>query len=334
MSELESTRHAHHAVHPDGESCGTVFKKNLGHYTVNAGGRIVLCTISNRLRKNLVYPIADPNSIRPHVMAVKDIWAVDPVAIGDTVRFVDGGAGEGMITEVLPRTSKLVRRAAGTKTLEQVIVANVDQIVAVFAAAQPASKWELLDRYLAAAEAADLPAIICITKQDLIEGDHVLEEVETYRKIGYPVLLSSAITGEGLEAVRQALAGRVSVLAGSSGAGKTSLLNALEPGLGLRVSEVSRHTGKGKHTTSYLQMFELQGGGSVVDTPGMREFGLYEVDGEGLDTLFPEMRSYLGHCRFGVDCSHSHEPGCAVKQAVAAGEISPRRHRSYLRMKR
>lgn len=313
---------------------GMVFKKSLAHYFVNLDNQMVDCSLSSKLRKELIYPIADPASIRPHVVAVEDIRMVDPVAIGDLVRFVDNSDGTGMIVEVLPRKSKLVRRAAGSKPLEQVIVANVDQVVAIVAAAKPTPKWDLLDRYLVAAESLGLSARICITKLDLVAPDQLAEEVQTYQQIGYPVMLTSTVTGAGVEAFKQALKGRISVFAGKSGVGKTSLLNTIQPGLGLRVNEVSQHTGKGKHTTSHLEMFGLDGGGGVIDTPGMREFGLWNVTSADLASLFPEMRPYAGTCRFGVSCSHVHEPNCAIKEAVAAGKITPRRYQSYLKIRR
>jgi ribosome biogenesis GTPase len=246
-----------------------------------------------------------------------------------------------MIVEVLPRTTEVVRRAAGKQRLKQVIVANADQVVPVMAAAQPRLVWELLDRYLAVAEEAGLGACIVITKIDLIDPSTIHEEVEVYRRLGYPVVLTSTITGEGIEEASHHLKDRVSVLAGKSGAGKSSLLNAIQPDLGLRVSAVSASTNKGKHTTTHLEMFPLEIGGAIVDTPGMREFGLWDdsskrqrLEHEDMDLaeLFVELRPHIGRCRFGLDCTHVHEPGCAVKEAVERGEVTERRYRSYLRM--
>jgi ribosome biogenesis GTPase len=222
---------------------------------------------------------------------------------------------------------------------EQVIVANVDQVVPVIAAASPAPKWALLDRYLVSAEAAGIPALVCITKCDLAQDMHgrhdetLQEAVETYRRIGYPVVLVSALRAFGLDELRQALHGRLSVLVGKSGVGKTSLLNALQPGLGLRVKEVSQATGKGRHATTHLEMFPLEDGGAIVDTPGMREYGLWDVDGGDLALFFPEMRPFLGHCKFGLDCRHDEEPGCAIRKAVLAEQVSPLRYQSYLRLR-
>ena len=317
---------------------GVVYKKTIGNYLVNIDGRSVPCSISTKLRRKLLYPTADPNSIRPHVVGVKDIDVLDPVAVGDRVNFIDAQDGSGMIVEVLPRQNKFARRSAvplpGAHPFEQVIVANVDQVVPVMAVAQPAPKWNLLDRYLASAESLNLPSLICITKIDLGQGDEELAaEIENYRRIGYPVILTSATSGAGLDELKSALANRISVFCGKSGVGKTTLLNALQPGLGLRVNAVNSYTGKGKHTTTNLEMVALASGGSVVDTPGMREFGLWEVEDLDLAQLFPEMRPLIGRCRFGLDCSHNTEPGCAIRTAVTTGKISERRYQSFIKMR-
>jgi len=316
---------------------GIVFKKTIGNYTVHTNDGAVVCSISTRLRRQLIYPTADPNSLRPVVVGVRAIETVDPVAVGDLVRFVDARDGSGMIVEVLPRKSKLARRAAvahpGAHALEQVIVANVDQVVPVLAAADPLPKWNLLDRYLASSESLGLTALICITKMDLAGENRELQAaIADYQRIGYRVALSSVVSGAGIAELREALKGRLSVFIGKSGVGKTSLLNAIQPDLGLRVSQVNEKTGKGRHTTTHLEMFPLEFGGSVVDTPGMREFGLWQVDDEDLALLFPEMRPYVGLCRFGLDCSHTHEGGCAIRHAVASEVISQRRYDSYLRL--
>jgi ribosome biogenesis GTPase / thiamine phosphate phosphatase len=322
-----------------GHSLGVVHKKSIGSYSVLAGDREVSCTISSRLRKKLIYPIADPNSLRPVVVDVKEIESVDPVAIGDDVRFIDSGDGSGMIVEVLPRRSKLSRVSAGRKKLEQVVVANLDQVIPIMSAAQPDPKWNLLDRYLVSAESLGLESTICITKVDLLEDDsELMEEVAIYRQAGYQVILTSAEDGRGLDELRSALQGRLSVFIGKSGVGKTTLLNALQPDLGLRVNQISRATGKGRHTTTQLAMFSLEFGGQVVDTPGMREFGLWEAAlaerGREIDIAlyFPEMRPFVGRCKFGLDCSHLDEPKCALRQAVLDGTVSHRRYHSYLRL--
>jgi ribosome biogenesis GTPase len=328
------------------DDCGIVYKKTIGNYDVHANGRVIPCTVSSRLRKQLIYPTADPNSVRHAVRDVIAIEHTDPVAVGDVVRFIEDRDGMGQIVEVLPRRNRLARRTAvpmpDAHPFEQVIVANIDQVVPVFAAAQPTPKWNMLDRYLASAESLDLPSLICITKMDLVQGDgsnnDLRDAVEEYRAIGYPVVLTSAVTGEGIDELKQALCGRISVFLGKSGVGKTALLNTLQPGLGLRVNEVSRVTGKGKHTTTHLEMFplDLDGSGEVgaiVDTPGVREFGLWDVNEEDLALFFPEMRPFVGRCKFGLDCQHNEEPGCAIRKAVMAGQISPHRYQSFMRLK-
>jgi ribosome biogenesis GTPase len=320
---------------------GVVVKKNIGIYHVRTDEHVLPCALSSRLRKELQYPLADPNSLRHIVRKVKILDRVDPVAVGDQVRFVDARDGSGLIVEVLPRRNRLARRDPypGAHAFEQVVVANVDYIIPVFAAANPTPKWAMLDRYLASAESLDLPVLIVITKLDLVcDAEAKLDEeihlaVEEYRRIGYPVILTSAFTGKGLDELCQALKDRLSALVGKSGVGKTALVNAIEPGLGLRVGEVGRgDVGKGRHTTSHVEMVSLSFGGYVVDTPGMREIGLHDLDGKALALFFPEMRPFVGQCKFGLGCQHDEEPGCAIRRQVMDGKISPRRYQSFLRM--
>jgi ribosome biogenesis GTPase len=322
---------------------GVVIKKAIGNYSIRLDGRTLACTLASRLRKEFVYQADNPNAGRQVVKAVKAIEHVDPVAVGDIVQVIESVDGSGVIVEIKPRRNRLARRTAvpmpTAHPFEQVIAANVDQVVPVFAAARPAPKWNMLDRYLASAESLDLPALVCITKLDLVQtGEGAIDAelqaaVGEYRKIGYPVVFTSAVTGEGLVELKHALQGRISVLVGKSGVGKTSLLNALQPGLGLRVNEVNRTTGKGKHTTSHVEMLLLETGGAIIDTPGVREFGLWDLDVDDLASFFPEMRPFVGKCRFGLDCQHDEEPGCAIRRAVMAGQVSPRRYQSYIRLK-
>jgi len=322
---------------------GTVYKKTTGSYTVHAGERIITCVLSSRLRKEFSYSTAGPHSLRRAVKKVKEIEHIDPIAVGDHVHFIEAGDGTGMIVELLPRQNHLARKTAvpmpGAHAFEQVIVSNIDQVVPVFAAANPPPRWNMLDRYLVAAGSSDLPALICITKLDLVQSEdgsldkEIATAVDEYRQIGYAVILVSSLTGAGFVRLKTFLQGRKSVFVGKSGAGKTSLINRLQPGLGLRVSEVSRATGKGRHTTSHLEMFPIGPDGSaIIDTPGTREFGLWDVAPDDLALFFPEMRPLVGQCRFGIDCQHDEEPGCMIRKAVAAGQISPRRYQSYLRL--
>src|SRR5687767_9045919 len=324
----------------DTDDIGVVFRKTRGHYTVHANGRELDCELSSLIHKQLIYPTADPTSLRHKVQAVREIEHVDPIAIGDRVRYfrtADAGQNRGIITEVLPRLSKLSRPATvpGQRVFEQVIVSNVDLVLPVFAVADPIPKWGLLDRYLVSAESSDLQAMIVITKMDLAWKNRKLDsELEAYRRAGYLIQCVSATTGEGIEELKQILQGRMSVLVGKSGVGKTSLLNAIQPGLGLRVKAVSQgEQGKGRHTTSHLEMFELDFGGTLVDTPGMREFGLWEITREDLAFLFPEMADNVAQCKFGMSCQHDREPGCAIRKAVMAGDISPHRYKSYMHLR-
>ena len=313
---------------------GMVVRKDRGRYMVQVGHETVPCSISTLLRKRLLYPLRNPASLEHYsVQRVADIETVDPVAVGDQVIFVDAGDGSGMIKEVLERRSRLSRLAPGPIPLEQVLVANVDQMIAVFAAARPQPKWHLLDRYLVTAEAAGVPARVCITKADLVDVNELDGVIELYEGLGYPVHLTSTVSNLGIEEMRSELQGRISVLLGKSGVGKTSLLNAIEPELGLRVSAVGQgRIGKGRHTTTHLELVTISGGGGVVDTPGMRELALWRAGEHDLGACFPEFRPYLGTCRFGTSCRHDSEPGCAIRRAVDNGAISLLRYRSYQRM--
>src|SRR5512139_821967 len=316
---------------------GVVFRKTLGHYTVHNNGRELDCTLSSLIHKNLLYSTADPTSMHRRVQDIREVEHADPVAIGDRVRYVDAGQGRGVITEVLPRLSRLSRPAPvpGQRVFEQVIVSNADQVIPIFSVTSPTPKWGLLDRYLVAAEAAGLPALIVITKLDLAwRNPQIEEDLEIYRRIGYSIQMVSSATGEGVEELKSLLQGKTSVLVGKSGVGKTSLLNAIQPGLGLRVKAVSGgEIGKGRHTTTHYEMFELDFGGRLVDTPGMREFGLWDIQAAELASFFPEMNSYVGQCKFGLGCSHDREPGCAIRKAVMAGSVSPYRYQSYMRLR-
>lgn len=254
----------------------------------------------------------------------------DRVVVGDRVeveRHADGGA---TIEAVEERRSELARRAPGHGARRaKIIVANVDRVVVVFAAAHPEPRLRMLDRFLVLAEANDLPATIVVNKVDLVGIDEARRLFSAYEAADYPVLYTSAKEGIGVDAVRDRLCGGTSVLTGPSGVGKSSLLNAVEPGLGLRTAEVSAAVGKGRHTTVTAELIPLHCGGYVADTPGLRELGLWGIEPERLDECFPEFRPYLGDCRFGRGCSHIHEPGCAIRAAVEAGEIPEARYESY-----
>lgn len=259
------------------------------------------------------------------------------LAVGDRVRLeseeteeIEGGWS---IAEILPRKSRLARRAPGGGRGERVIAANIDQVIVMFAAANPEPHPRMIDRFLVIAEANDLAARIIINKIELV-GDEVRQRFADYERAGYPVHYTSVKQRIGLEAVEQAIAGRISVVSGPSGVGKSSLLNALFPGLGLRVSDISESVNKGRHTTvgAFLHPLPAATGGALVDTPGLREIGLWELPIAEFDLCFPEFRTPRETCKF-ADCAHTKEPGCAVRAAVERGTVSAARYDSYVKLR-
>jgi ribosome biogenesis GTPase len=257
----------------------------------------------------------------------------DIAAVGDRVKVTCQPDGTGSIEAVEPRLSALVRldpRPQGV--YQQVILANPDQAVFVFACSRPVPRLRMLDRYLVIAEKQGLSALIIANKIDLVGIKQAEKIFGFYPPIGYPVIYTCAKTGQGVEELRMRLAGKVSALAGPSGVGKSSLLNAVQPGLGLAVREISEAVHKGRHTTSVRELFPLEGGGYVADTPGMRSLALWDTEPEELDGYFPELAPLVAECQFN-DCTHKTEPGCAVRAAVAAGRVHPLRYDSYLRLR-
>jgi ribosome biogenesis GTPase len=262
--------------------------------------------------------------------------ASDIAAIGDRVRIEAYPDGTGSIESVQPRLSAISRavrtegaRGAGSPEREHVIVANVDHAFFVFAAAQPAPNWRMIDRFLVVGERANIPRItLVINKIDLVEGD-VRRPFALYERLGYPILFTSARTGEGVEALRAELKDQLSVFTGPSGVGKTSLLNALSPNLGRAVKAVSRYHQEGVHTTRDSQLVRLESGGYLADTPGIRQLALWDVEPTELDGYFREIAPLVSACRFG-DCTHRNEPGCAVREALTAGVLAASRYESYL----
>lgn len=255
-----------------------------------------------------------------------------PIVPGDRVRLETLDDGSAVIEEVLPRDATLSRRLPGARQArEQVVVANAEQLVAVASFGQPRLNRRLLDRFLVIGEEAGLSPVVVLNKIDLSTGEEVRTVARAYEAAGYAVIPTCAVDGRGVAELGARLEGRFSVLAGASGAGKTSLLNRVEPGLGLAVREVSGKTGKGRHTTSSVTLFRLSAGGIVADTPGFRELGLWKVRRDELAGLFPEFRALVPRCRF-RGCSHGPEPNCAVKDAVARGDVDVERYESYLKL--
>lgn len=251
----------------------------------------------------------------------------DALVVGDRVSVARQEDGGYTIEGVEARRSELARTAPGRRDRAKVLAANLDQLVAVFAVAHPAPRLRMLDRFLVLAESGGIDALIVVNKMDLAPVERAAFEM--YERAGYTVVRTSALTGEGLEALRERLCGRISALAGPSGVGKSSLLNLVQPGLRLRTGEVSEAQRKGRHTTVSSRLIPLACGGHVADTPGLRELGLWGVETDELDLCFPELRLHVENCRFGRSCSHTHEPGCAVVAAVAAGAVPTERYESY-----
>jgi ribosome biogenesis GTPase len=256
---------------------------------------------------------------------------VDPVAVGDCVKVRLSARAEGTIEEVLPRRNRLSRPAVGQATQEQLIAANVGRAIIV-QATSPSWKTATWDRYLVLVSAGNVPAALCLNKIDLEPGDRDAEEFGIYRSLGIPVVLTSARTGEGLEELRNLLRGGTSVFIGPSGVGKSSLINALAPGSGLRTGSLSKSTGKGRHTTTWVELLKFGDDIEVVDSPGLRVLGLWGIGPEDLPAHFPEMAGLEGQCRF-AHCSHVHEPDCAIRTALEEGRVAPFRYDSYVRIR-
>lgn len=304
---------------------GLVIKAQSGFFTVRTDGGDFICRVRGRLKEKR-----------------RD---TDLIAVGDRVCISLVEDGSGMIEEIAERERALARlapiargrgsrrwdRAGYLSERQQIIVANPDQTIFVFSCAEPLPRLRMLDRLLVGAEVQHIPAVVCANKIDLVGHQEAQSLFGIYHEIGYPVLYTSAVTGEGVDGLRDTLQGKLSALVGPSGTGKTSLLNATQPGLGLRVREVSQATCKGRHTTVVPQLLPLDVGGWVADTPGLRALALFDVDPEELDAYFPDIAPLVAHCKFS-DCTHTVEPRCAVIQAVEEGQVSPHRYESYVRL--
>jgi ribosome biogenesis GTPase len=247
------------------------------------------------------------------------------VAAGDFVLVRLTAANEGVIERVEPRTRTLARAVRGR---QQIIVANVDQLLIVGSAAEPYLKPNLIDRFLVSAHQAGLRPLICINKIDLVDPASLAPLVGVYSQMGYRVMLLSATTGYGIDRLRRAMAGSATVVAGQSGVGKSSLVNAVDPSLNLRTRSVSEESQKGRHTTTTARLLPLACGGYVVDTPGIRQLQLWDVIPAEVAAYYRDLRPYVNHCRF-PNCTHTHEDDCAVKGAVADGRLDLRRYESY-----
>ena len=292
---------------------GLVIRAQSGFLTVETDSGEYICRLRGRLKQENVEG--------------------DIVAVGDRVTITPNQDGTGTIEDVHDRNSLFSRVRSGIKReFRQIILANPDQIVAVFACANPEPSLRMLDRFLVIAEKQHIDALVVANKIDLVGLEQAKEIFGVYETLGYPVLYTSAHFGQGVDELRKNLKGKISAFAGPSGVGKSSLLNVVQPDLGLHVRAVSEATSKGKHTTHVRELFPLDVGGYVADTPGIRSLALWDTEPEELDAYFVEMRDLVSECKFS-DCTHTHEPGCAIREAVSRGEISPQRYNSYLRLR-
>jgi ribosome biogenesis GTPase len=295
---------------------GTVLRAQSGFFWVQTESGVLECTLRGRLKK--------------------ERQSSDIAVIGDVVDVKQVSPTTGAIEAVEPRRTKLARRAAGTKGIwsEDVLIANLDQVLLVFACASPEFHPRMLDRYLALTESSDLDTVIVANKLDLVGPERARELFAEYERIGYPVIYTSTKQRAGIDELRARLGGRISVVTGKSGVGKSSLLNVVQPGLGLATSEISDAIDKGRHTTRVAELIalDLPGGGYVADTPGIRELGLWQFPLDELDWCFREFRPFLDECYFS-GCTHTHEPDCGVRAAVAAGQVSEERYQSYVRLR-
>ena len=267
-------------------------------------------------------------------MRLKGSSSTNPVAVGDLVRYETDGK-YGAITEVLPRKNYLIRKSTNLSRQNHVIAANIDRAFLITTIAFPEVKLPFLDRILLTCEVYNVPAAIVLNKIDLCRGT-CDESIEAFRRIygekaGYEIIETSAVTGEGVDRLREECKDRVVLFSGVSGVGKSSLIKAIDPNLDPKTGEISEAHLQGKHTTTFYEMHRIATGGFVIDTPGIRGFGLVDLKPEEIALYFPEMLRHAPDCRFSP-CTHTHEPGCAVKKAVESGEIAAERYNSYLGM--
>jgi ribosome biogenesis GTPase len=325
---------------------GVVVSGAHGIYDVHTDRGLLRCTLRGKLKKAFARTQAlkssgkarsrsdkMPGMSKAQRDAITDATS-QRLSVGDYVRLRQLDAETGLIEEILPRQSALTRKDPGStekKTIEQTLLANLTQVVLVFAVAEPGPHVGMLDRYLAICENTQIRPIICLNKADLPRGPSVDEAAKLYENLGYTVLWTSAKTGQGIEGLRVLLKDQMTLFTGPSGVGKSSLVNTIEPGMAIKTGLISDATGKGRHTTSASHLYPLSEGGWLADSAGIRALASLNIPQDELAWCFIEFRPYLGECLYS-DCEHIDEAGCAILQAVKDGVISERRHKSYVRM--
>jgi ribosome biogenesis GTPase / thiamine phosphate phosphatase len=329
---------------------GVVLNGGHGIYDVHTDNGILRCTLRGKLKKAFAQAQSakSTSKVRPRYDKMLDAprsqrierreksAAVLPMrlSVGDHVKLRQLDTSTGLIEEILPRQSALSRKDASSKIdkpIEQTMLANLDQVILVFATTQPEPHFGMLDRYLAICESAEIRPLICLNKVDLPHDQRVEEAAALYSGLGYTVIWTSPLTGEGIDTLHALLKNHTSLFSGPSGVGKSSLVNAIEPGMALKTGLVSDATGKGKHTTTGSQLYPLSQGGWLADSAGIRALALWNIAPEDLAYCFVEFLPYLGEC-FYSDCLHVDEDGCAIHQAVDDGIIDERRYASYVRI--
>ena len=267
------------------------------------------------------------------VIRLKGRRCTNPVAVGDIVQVENKSGDAPVVASIEPRKNYIIRRSSNLSKEFQIIAANLDQAVLVVTLTNPVTSTTFVDRFLATAEAYQVPAMLAFNKVDLHDTDELKGQLlylkDLYENIGYPVVAMSAATGDGVEDLRRHLAGNMSLLSGNSGVGKSSIINLLVPDANVRVGDVSQTHHKGMHTTTFSELLDLPGGGAIIDTPGVKAFGTIDFERAQVAHYFPEIFRISDDCRFN-NCTHTHEPGCAVLDAVERGDISPTRFASYL----
>lgn len=296
----------------DKKFTATVVRATGSWYDVLHDGMPVRCRIRGKLR-------------------LKGVRSTNPVVVGDEVVCEADDGGDYVISDIVPRRNYVIRRASNLSKESHIIAANVDQALLMASLRSPETPTEFVDRFLVTCEAYKVPVTILLSKIDLQDAGAVAEFRAVYEGAGYRVLEVSATEDRGVEAVRELLAGRTTLVSGNSGVGKSTLIQAIDPSLDIRTGEISESHHKGRHTTTFSTMYPLAGGGAVIDTPGIKGFGLIDIDEAELWHYFPEMMQVAPGCRF-YNCTHTHEPGCAVIEAVKAGEIAWPRYESYLKI--